>query len=132
MSNDQTVPKSRFRSAGTPRAWFNIVAADVRRRRVGRLSAGNPPPYPPPSDYGAASVGGYALRASDKHRPLGIGAWSFVGHWPVRHWSLSYAFTLIELILVMALLSIVLAGSAPPPSGLFRVRTRATADRRLA
>src|SRR5437016_3961083 len=45
------------------RACFslNIVAADVRRRRFGQLSSGNPPPHLPSSDYGAASVGGYGV-----------------------------------------------------------------------
>src|SRR6266480_2590309 len=33
------------------RACFNIVAADVRRRRFGQLSSGNPPPH----------VGGYGV-----------------------------------------------------------------------
>src|SRR5437016_1236085 len=43
------------------RACFKIVAADVRRRKVGRVLSVNPPPYPPSSDYGAASVGGYKV-----------------------------------------------------------------------
>src|SRR5438105_15389033 len=42
---------------------FKMVAADVRRRRFGQLSSGNPPPHQPPSDYGSASVGGYSLPA---------------------------------------------------------------------
>src|SRR5882672_3424803 len=33
------------------RACFNVVAADVRRRRFGQLSSGNPPPH----------VGGYGV-----------------------------------------------------------------------
>ena len=71
----------------------------------------------------------------DKAQPLGIGAWAFTGHWSLRHWSfprsLSSAFTLIELILVMALLSIVLAVSAPALSGFFRGRSVDAAARRL-
>lgn len=47
------------------------------------------------------------------------------------HYAGPRAFTLIELILVMALLSIVLAVSAPALSGFFRGRTADAAARRL-
>src|SRR5258708_3608973 len=74
---------------------------------------------------------GKTLAVAGRRPPFVIGAWSSVGHWPLRHWSFSRAFTLIELILVMALLSIVLAVSAPALSGFFRGRTVDAAARRL-
>src|SRR3954471_10738870 len=50
---------------------------------------------------------------------------------PISPWSFSSGFTLIELILVMALLSVVLAVSAPALSGFFRGRSIDAEARRL-
>ena len=67
-------------------------------------------------------------------RPLVIGNWAFTGHCVIGHWSFRTrrrAFTLIELILVMALLSIVLAISAPALSNFFRGRNLDSEARRF-
>src|SRR5437667_286619 len=63
--------------------------------------------------------------------PLVIGNWAFIGHCGIGHWSFARAFTLIELILVMALLSIVLAVSAPALSNFFRGRNLDSEARRF-
>lgn len=90
-------------------------------------------------DCQARLTEGFAV--SGGPRRLGIGAWSFFGHWsfcsgrsdrssraegPPRS-----AFTLIELILVMAVLAIVLAVSAPSLSNFFRGRTLDSEARRF-
>src|SRR5947208_1518318 len=66
-----------------------------------------------------------------RSRPLVIGNWAFIGHCGIGHWSFAQAFTLIELILVMALLSIVLAISAPALSNFFRGRNLDSEARRF-
>src|SRR5437899_9787950 len=66
-----------------------------------------------------------------RSRPLVIGNWAFIGHCGIGHWSFARAFTLIELILVMALLGIVLAVSAPALSNFFRGRTIESEARRF-
>jgi prepilin-type N-terminal cleavage/methylation domain-containing protein len=82
-----------------------------------------------------------ALRVSDGSRPLRIGTWSFFGHWSFfpRRFDCTgeaegprpAAFTLIELILVMAVLAIVLAVSAPALSNFFRGRALDSEARRF-
>src|SRR5689334_18148384 len=80
-------------------------------------------------------------------RSLVIGHWSFIGHWSLVighslghsrsghsrsvHWRPKRAFTLIELILVMALLAIVMAVSAPALSNFMRGRTLDSEARRF-
>src|SRR5213080_192627 len=76
------------------------------------------------------------VKTSERHQPLVIGNWSFFGHWSLiighsQGHSRGRAFTLIELILVMALLSIVLAVSAPALSSFFRGRNIDAEGRRL-
>src|SRR6266446_191007 len=66
--NDQVPMASAKRSEadeqpGNRSARFNIVAADVRRRRFGQLSAGNPPPH----------VGGYGEETSSTSHPARSG-----------------------------------------------------------
>jgi len=64
------------------------------------------------------------LKPGLQTRSLVIGHWSFLGHWTldIGHFP-RRAFTLVELILVMALLAIVMAVSAPALSKFFRGRT---------
>src|SRR5438046_3115239 len=80
------------------------------------------------------------VKTSERHQPLVIGNWSFIDHWSLvighsqghsHDHSRRRAFTLIELILVMALLSIVLAVSAPALSSFFRGRNIDAEGRRV-
>src|SRR5260221_11888008 len=80
----------------TLRACFSIVAANVRRRRFGQLSSGNPPPH-----VGGYGVLKHVLKMTEALRRLVGGA--------AHH-----------AILLLATLALLLAGSertrAPEPS----------------